>query len=157
VILAAREWLSGAGANITRYGLAKYILTLRAKNVVQDALNSHLRELQANSTASENAMANGSSPSSINTSQCQPQLELKYGPRVNRIRARTARNWLHKLGLSCTEVKKGVYIHGHERVDVVSYRLNIFIPRWHSLVSHMVIFHEDGRWELPPTMFKISL
>jgi hypothetical protein len=102
-------------------------------------------------------MANGSSSSSTNTSQSQPQFELKYGPGGNRIRARTARNRLHRLGLSCTEVKKGIYIDGNERVDVVFYQQNIFILRWHSLVPRMVIFHEDSRWELPPSMFKISL
>ena len=30
--------------------------------------------------------------------------------------------WLHKLGYSITEVKKGVYMDGHEHPDVVEYR-----------------------------------
>lgn len=33
-----------------------------------------------------------------------------------------ARRWLQKLGYDVTEVKKGVYVDGHERPDVVEYR-----------------------------------
>ena len=35
------------------------------------------------------------------------------------IRARVARRWLHRLGYNWREVKKGIYIDGHERADVV--------------------------------------
>jgi hypothetical protein len=45
VILDVREWLSGAGANITGYGLSKaigdYIDSERAKDAVQDAPSPH--------------------------------------------------------------------------------------------------------------------
>jgi len=34
----------------------------------------------------------------------------------------TARRWLAKLGYELKEVKKGVYVDGHEREDVVAYR-----------------------------------
>ena len=34
----------------------------------------------------------------------------------------TATRWLHKLGFNPTSTKKGVYIDGHERQDVVEYR-----------------------------------
>lgn len=34
----------------------------------------------------------------------------------------TATRWLHKLGFSPSSTKKGVYIDGHERQDVVDYR-----------------------------------
>ena len=44
------------------------------------------------------------------------------------ISIRTARNWLHELGFSPTSHKKGVYIDGHERPDVVSYR-KLFIRK----------------------------
>lgn len=33
-----------------------------------------------------------------------------------------ARRWLHKLGYAVTEVKKGVYVDGHEHPDVIKYR-----------------------------------
>ena len=35
---------------------------------------------------------------------------------------RTAVNWLHKLGYQCKDVKKGIYVDGHERSDVVETR-----------------------------------
>ena len=39
------------------------------------------------------------------------------------ITPRTARNWLHNLGFEPRSSKKGVYIDGHERTDVVEYIL----------------------------------
>lgn len=35
---------------------------------------------------------------------------------------RTARRWLAKLGYELKEAKKGIYVDGHEREDVVAYR-----------------------------------
>ena len=34
----------------------------------------------------------------------------------------TATRWLHKLGFNPSSTKKGLYIDGHERKDVVDYR-----------------------------------
>ena len=34
----------------------------------------------------------------------------------------TTRRWLAKLGYELKEVKKGIYVDGHEREDVVTYR-----------------------------------
>ena len=39
------------------------------------------------------------------------------------ISERTAINWLHKLGYSYTDVRKGLYFDGHERPDVVEARV----------------------------------
>jgi len=33
-----------------------------------------------------------------------------------------ARRWLRKLGYELKECKKGIYVDGHEREDVVAYR-----------------------------------
>lgn len=41
---------------------------------------------------------------------------------------RTARRWLVKLGWHRTTIKKGVYLDGHERPDVVKYRQDEFLP-----------------------------
>ena len=41
---------------------------------------------------------------------------------------RTARRWLIKLGWRQTVVRKGVYMDGHERDDVVKYRQEVFLP-----------------------------
>jgi hypothetical protein len=42
---------------------------------------------------------------------------------------RTARRWLVKLGWQRTTIKKGVYLDGHERPDVVKYRQDEFLPQ----------------------------
>jgi len=49
-----------------------------------------------------------------------PALGLDLGQQ--RISERCARRWLHKLGYAVTEVRKGIYVDGHERPDVVEYR-----------------------------------
>ncbi|RPA79191.1 hypothetical protein BJ508DRAFT_363381 [Ascobolus immersus RN42] len=40
----------------------------------------------------------------------------------NSVTERQIRRWLHKLGYSWKDIRKGVYIDGHEREDVVEYR-----------------------------------
>lgn len=38
----------------------------------------------------------------------------------------TARHWLHELGFEILTVKKGCFVYGHERDDVVEYRYKFF-------------------------------
>ena len=61
-----------------------------------------------------------------------------------RIRVRTARNWLKRLGLLYHTISKNIYINGYERKDVVEYRQYEFLPIWTSLERCMVVFSEDG-------------
>lgn len=49
-----------------------------------------------------------------------PGLGLDLGK--EKISERCALRWLTKLGYGLAEVKKGVYIDGHERPDVLEYR-----------------------------------
>ena len=37
--------------------------------------------------------------------------------------------WLNRLGFYATEEKKGVYVNGHERADVIEYRQKEFLPK----------------------------
>jgi hypothetical protein len=46
--------------------------------------------------------------------------------------------WLCKLGWWCTEMKKGVYMDGHERPDVVEYCNKVFLPLMALLERRMV-------------------
>ena len=39
-----------------------------------------------------------------------------------KVSCETARKWLHELGFSIIDAKKGTYVDGHERDDVVEYR-----------------------------------
>ncbi|KAA8912344.1 hypothetical protein FN846DRAFT_773401, partial [Sphaerosporella brunnea] len=64
----------------------------------------------------------------------------------------TAPRWLEKLGFKYGQVRKGVYIDGHERADVVSYRNDVFILRWKDIERRLVVFNEDGTWQLPPNL-----
>jgi len=49
-----------------------------------------------------------------------PALGLDLGKTT--ISENCARRWLKKLGYELTTVKKGIYVDGHERADVVEYR-----------------------------------
>ena len=53
------------------------------------------------------------------------------------ISIRTVCRWLLKLGWRHTTVKKGVYMDGHERADVVEYRNNVFLPAMAKFEAHM--------------------
>jgi len=75
-----------------------------------------------------------------------------FGAGGNRIRARTARNWLNKMGFINGEVRKGVFVDGHERKDVVDYRSNVFLLAWKDYERRMVVFSEDGTWKLPSSL-----
>ena len=52
------------------------------------------------------------------------------------IHLNTARNYLKELGYTYANVKKGMYIDGHEREDAISYR-KIFLERMCSLEDRM--------------------
>jgi hypothetical protein len=54
-----------------------------------------------------------------------PELNMNLSKGISE---RTARRWLIKFGWRRTVVRKGVYMDGHERIDVVEYRNNIFLP-----------------------------
>lgn len=55
----------------------------------------------------------------------------------------TARTWLNKLGYKYKDVRKDVFIDGHERPDVVENRVN-FLKVMEDLKPYMVEFEEDG-------------
>ena len=54
----------------------------------------------------------------------------------------TARNYLKELEYKYAEVKKGIYIDGHERDDVVAYR-KIFLERISNFEYRMPTFSDD--------------
>jgi hypothetical protein len=69
---------------------------------------------------------------------------LGYQLRGTGLSLRTARRWLYKLGWRRTELKKGVYMDGHERPDVVEYRNKVFLPLMASLERRMVQWVPEG-------------
>jgi hypothetical protein len=67
--------------------------------------------------------------------------ELEITPKTP-LTIRTAQRWLIKLGWTHTIVKKGVYMDGHERLDVVHYRNEEFLPAMLKFEERMV--HYEG-------------
>jgi hypothetical protein len=57
------------------------------------------------------------------------------------ISERTARRWLVRLGYRRTLIKKGVYMDGHERPDVVQYRTDVFLPKMAEFEARMTQYH----------------
>jgi hypothetical protein len=60
---------------------------------------------------------------------------------------RTARRWLVKLGYRRIELRKGLYVDGHDRADVVEYRDKVFLPKMCEYERRMT--HYKGK-ELVP-------
>ena len=52
------------------------------------------------------------------------------------LQARTAREWLNKMGYRWKSIKKGIYIDGHEREDVVEYR-GKFLDMWYDMQPYV--------------------
>ncbi|KAJ2922656.1 hypothetical protein H1R20_g14444, partial [Candolleomyces eurysporus] len=62
-----------------------------------------------------------------------------------------ARRWLHKLGYNQTEAKKGMYVDGHERPDVIAYRTKLLeeLARY----EHLRTKYDDRTLEpIPPVL-----
>jgi len=50
--------------------------------------------------------------------------------------------WLLRLGFYTTESKKGVYVDGHKREDVIKYRQQIFLLVIEKLLALTVQYEE---------------
>jgi hypothetical protein len=68
------------------------------------------------------------------------------------ISKRAACEWLEKLSWQYGVQRKGMYINGHERGDVVAYRKE-FIERWKQYERRFHLFDNDGNPLPPPTGF----
>ncbi len=103
VQLAVRECIASSGDKLSAQKIARavgeYLGSERVTSTVEDVLGKE-------ATSEPNAS--------------------KYLPPGLRIKVRTARNWLKRMGLHYHTVSKNVYIDGHERNDVVEYRQNDF-------------------------------
>lgn len=65
---------------------------------------------------------------------------------------RTARRWLVKLGYRRTVLRKGIYMDGHERPDVVAYRNDSYLPKLQSYEARMVQYHGPNLEQRPPVL-----
>lgn len=65
---------------------------------------------------------------------------------------RTARRWLVKLGWRLTVLRKGVYMDGHERADVVEYRVKTFLPQMAKYEQRMMHFEGPDLVRVEPVL-----
>ncbi len=118
---------------ITAYGLAKavgdYVESSRATDAVYGLL-----KMTGNTVFPEEA-----------SSRVESRLSGK-------IRCRTARRWLEKLGFSWRKVQKGVYVDGPERSDVVRYRQEVFLPAFEGIRPFLVTWDEEGQMIMPQNL-----
>jgi hypothetical protein len=90
----------------------------------------------------------------VKTLQLQELLGLKGNGTITAISIRTAQRWLRKHDWRYGRPKKGMYIDGHEREDIVKYR-NEFIQRWKEYEKRMVIYDNNGNIATTPRGFKV--
>lgn len=57
--------------------------------------------------------------------------------------SRTARKWLGKLGFEYKNIRKDIFINGHEQADVVEDQTR-FLQRMKELEPYMIEFEQDG-------------
>ncbi|KIJ44951.1 hypothetical protein M422DRAFT_251574 [Sphaerobolus stellatus SS14] len=77
-----------------------------------------------------------------------PQMQKQFPGKKLTISIHTARNWLHKLEWRYGKKKNGMYIDGHEREDVIAYRIE-FLNCMKEYFTRMVIYDNEGNAILP--------
>jgi hypothetical protein len=58
--------------------------------------------------------------------------------------------WLCQLGFYLSKSKKGIYVDGHEREDMIAYRQEVFLPMMAKLDLYAWQYEEkdDGTWKI---------
>jgi hypothetical protein len=64
--------------------------------------------------------------------------------RTRPVSLRTAQNWMAVLGFRFGHPVKGQYKDGHERVDVVEYRQNVYLPALAEIHKRSRVYDNDG-------------
>ncbi|EEB89585.1 hypothetical protein MPER_12299, partial [Moniliophthora perniciosa FA553] len=92
----------------------------------------------------------------VQTDEVQKRYEGRtgYGGGELKISISTGDRWLKKLDWRYGHKKKGMYVDGHERDDVVAYRKK-FCERWKEYEKRMVKFDNDGNILCTPAGFAV--
>jgi len=124
-----REWSTAFILDREDLPLSKYGVSWTKSRISDEDLKSelitHLQSLGKYVTAT-----------AIIDYLAQPDVMRRYGLRKN-ISLVTAERWMARCGFRWTVARKGQYVDGHEREDVVSYRQNKFLPSWYALEPRM--------------------
>uniref|UniRef100_A0A0W0FG06 Uncharacterized protein n=1 Tax=Moniliophthora roreri TaxID=221103 RepID=A0A0W0FG06_MONRR len=92
----------------------------------------------------------------IQTDEVQKRFEgrTRYGGRELKISLVTGEHWLKKLDWQYGHKRKGMYVNGHEREDVVKYWKK-FCERWKEYEKWMVKYNNDGNILSTPIGFAV--
>lgn len=119
-----RDWAREEGDKVTSYRLASFV-------------GECLEKLKPAGAQQNPAEVMETIEAAINAEETGASIE---GPTIQ---TRTIRRWLHRLGFDWREVKKGVFVDGHERPDVIQYRQE-FVSTIRQLLPYFVEFNADG-------------
>lgn len=135
--IKSQSWFNDEGVQIAvRESIASSGDKLTAQRIAQ-AVGEYLGSEKATATVQ----------SILGESEALTDPIISAAPNQSRglkVRLRTARNWLKRMGFHYGTVSKNVYIDGHEREDVVKYRQENFLPAWAKFAQRMVVFFENG-------------
>ncbi|CAK5262712.1 unnamed protein product [Mycena citricolor] len=117
----------------------------------EDLVNDLIEYLQLlGSTKSVEGREDGISAAKVQAWFSLPEIQEKHGILWS-ISLATAKRYLNALGYRFGSPVQGQYVDGHERVDVVHDRNNIYIPQLSDLRKRMRVFDKNGQ-EITETM-----
>ena len=68
---------------------------------------------------------------------------------TKRLHLHTAQHWMHVMEYQYGKPTHGMYVDGHERDDVVQYRMQVFLPLWTSMEGCMMKWTNDNELLYP--------
>ncbi|KAF8601302.1 hypothetical protein BDV93DRAFT_446005 [Ceratobasidium sp. AG-I] len=63
---------------------------------------------------------------------------------------RTAQRWMHRMGYTWMKERRGQFADGHERADLVEYRMKHYVPEW--MRAELRMRSWDNGKEIPPLL-----
>lgn len=81
------------------------------------------------------------------------KIKNDIGEVSNAITVSTARSWLHNLGCAYRDMQSGLYFDGHDRDDVLKYRVETYLPayfehRYYTEIWIDASMEEARSWEV---------
>ena len=150
VVAWERMWIRGEGIPEGKRGCHTKLSSLFNDEEVQLFVREFVSTKKEEVTASLLAQAvtefvGSRMGTNVKASLEAADAETEYGEQQPRsLKARAAGNWLRCMGYSWRRAKKGVYVDGHERDDVVKYRQEVFLPKLQQVRNRLARWNEDG-------------
>lgn len=129
-LIAIREWIALTNQKVTAQDLAKAVsdhwrqMAVLDEGIGSEGLDEEIIDQIHNTILALNRLDSDESKWSLT--------------------ARSAVNWLHRLGFDYKEVRHGLYKDGHERTDVLIYRNDKFLPELEQLKPRLLEWNESG-------------